>query len=62
MDHEQAMIGRSPRRVVMGPSPDTQPRPAQWRLAILKIAKRLRAVYHIADWLLAEVDLEVLAG
>jgi len=38
------------------------PRPAQWRLAILKIAKRLRAVYHIADWLLAEVDLEVLAG
>jgi hypothetical protein len=31
-------------------------------LAILKIAKRLRAVYHIADRLLAEVGLEVLAG
>jgi hypothetical protein len=38
------------------------PRPARWRLAILKIAKHVRAAYHIADRLLVEVDLEVLAG
>jgi hypothetical protein len=31
-------------------------------LAILKIAKRVRAASHIADRPLAEVDLEVLAG
>jgi hypothetical protein len=31
-------------------------------LAILKIAKRLRAAYHITDRPAAEVDLEVLAG
>ena len=61
MDHRQA-IGRSARRVAMARRRTPSPRPAQWRLAILKIAKRVRAGYHIADRLLAEVDLEVLAG